>query len=199
MSNMYIKSALAEAISVKEDSSIMEELFTKYITTQELLNACPEELSSISGVTPKKAKQIAGVLKLARAMNTPKAEGALISSPADAYRLVKHDVAHLLHEEAWILCLNVKGRIITKIRISIGSLSAAIVHPREVYKNALLRSSASILFYHNHPSGDCTPSQEDIELSRRLKDCGSLLGVDLLDSLVITSNSYCSLSENGLI
>jgi len=200
MSNMYaIRSALADSLSIKEDSTIMEELFTRYITTQELLNACPEELTSIKGVTPKKAKQITATLKLARAINTPKAEGAAINCPADAYQLVRHEVGHLLHEEAWILCLNTKNRVITKFRISVGSLSSAIVHPREVYKKAILRSSASIIFYHNHPSGDCTPSQEDISLTRRLKDCGSLLGIDLLDSIVITSNSYCSLSESGLL
>ena len=199
MSMYAIRTALAESLSVKEDSTIMNELFTRYISTQELLNACPDELTSIKGVTPKKAKQITAALTLARTINAPKAEGYKISCPADAFQLVRHEVAHLDHEEAWILCLNTKNLVITNIKVSVGSLSAAIVHPREVFKKSILRSAASIIFYHNHPSGECTPSQEDIALSRRLKECGDLIGIELLDSLVIGDASYCSLKEQGLM
>lgn len=198
--NMYaIRTALADSLSIKEDSTVMEELFSRYHSPQELLNASPEELTSIKGIGLKKAQQIVGTLKLARAINAPKADSYKISCPDDAFQLLRHEIGHLLHEESWILCLNTKNRVISKIRISIGSLSAAIVHPRELFKQAILRSSASIIFSHNHPSGDCTPSQEDIALSRRLKECGTLLGVDMLDSLVISSDNYCSLVERGLL
>lgn len=200
MTNMYsIKATLAEAICVKEDSTILEELFNRYVTPQELLNASAEELVSIKGITARKAQQIVGTLKLARTIHAPKAEGYRISCPDDAFQLLRYEIGHLDHEEAWILCLNTKNRVISKNRISVGSLAAAIVHPREVFKQAILRSSASIIFAHNHPSGDCTPSQEDISLSVRLKECGELLGIDVLDSLVIGSVSYCSLKERGLM
>lgn len=199
MSMYAIRSALADSLSIKEDSTAMEVLFTRYISTQELLNASVEELTAIKGITPKKAQQIVGTLKLARTINAPRVEGYKISCPADAYNLVKHQVSHLDHEQAWILCLNTKNRVISNTRISVGSLAAAVVHPRELFKQAILRSASSILFYHNHPSGDCTPSQEDIMLSRRLKESGSLLGVDVIDSLVIGSDSFCSLVEHGLM
>ncbi|WP_255570129.1 RadC family protein [Cohnella sp. CFH 77786] len=197
---MYmIKSALADALCVKEDSNILEELFSRYVTPQELLNASVEELVSLKGFTVKKAQQIVGTLKLARTIHAPRVEGFKISCPSDCFDILRHELSHLLHEEAWLLCLNSKNRIISRTRIGIGSLSAAIVHPRELFKQAILRSSASIIFAHNHPSGDCTPSQEDISLTRRLKECGDLLGIELLDSLVIGSDSYCSFKERGLM
>jgi len=197
---MYsIKAQLAEAICVKEDSTIMEELFSRYVTPQELLNASAEELVSIKGLSVKKAQQIVGTLKLARTIHAPRAEGYRISCPEDAFQLLRYEIGHLDHEEAWLLCLNTKNIVVAKTRISVGSLSAAVVHPRDLFKQALLRSSASIIFAHNHPSQDVTPSQEDISLSVRLKDCGSLLGVDVLDSLIISSHSFCSLTERGLM
>lgn len=200
MTSMYtIKSALADALCVKEDNTILEQLFSRYVTPQELLNASAEELVSIKGLSVKKAQQIVGTLKLARTIHAPKAEGYRISCPDDCFQLLRYEIGHLLHEESWILCLNTKNRVISKTRISVGSLSAAVVHPREVFKQAIMRSSASIVFAHNHPSGDCTPSPEDISLSRRLKECGDLLGVDVLDSVVIGSDNYCSLKERGLM
>jgi DNA repair protein radc len=197
---MYsIRAALADSLSIKEDSSVMVELFSRYITPQELLNISSEQLVSIKGITPRKAQQIAGTLKLARTINAPKVDGYKIGCPADAFQLVRHEVAHLDHERASILCLNTKNRVISNTCVGVGSLSAAVVHPRELFKKAILRSASSVIFYHNHPSGDPTPSQEDIALSRRLKECGELLGVELLDSLVIGANTYCSLKEQGMM
>jgi DNA repair protein RadC len=200
VTNMYsIRSALADSISVREDSAVMDSLFSRYITPQELLNASVDELVSIKGISVKKAQQIVGTLKLARTIHAPKDQGCKINCPDDAFQLLRYEIGHLLNEVAIILCLDTKNRVISKAQVSVGSLSAAIVHPRELYKQAILRSSASIIFVHNHPSGDCTPSQEDIALSRRLKECGDLIGIELLDSLVISSDSYVSIKERGMI
>lgn len=198
--DMYaIRSAISDSLCVKEDSSIMDELFSRYITTAELLNASIEELAAIRGLGMKRARLIVNTLRLARAINTPKMEDYKIRCPEDAFNLMKFEIGHLLHEEFWILMLNTKNGVIAKHRVSIGSLNSAVVTPREVFKKAILRSSASLLCLHNHPSGDCTPSQEDISLSRRLKECGDLIGIDVLDSLVISQYKYYSLKENGLL
>ncbi len=86
-----------------------------------------------------------------------------------------------------------------KKTVFIGSLNASIVHPREVYKEAIKRSAASIICIHNHPSGDPTPSREDIEVTRRLVECGRLVGIELLDHLIIGDKTYVSLKEKGYV
>ncbi|PLX91032.1 MAG: DNA repair protein RadC, partial [Desulfuromonas sp.] len=97
------------------------------------------------------------------------------------------------------LHLDSKNRIVCLDQVSTGSLNASIVHPREVFKSAMLSSAAAILFLHNHPSGDPTPSKEDLELTKRLKEAGELLGVRVLDHIVIGSGCYQSLADKGII
>jgi DNA repair protein RadC len=97
------------------------------------------------------------------------------------------------------LHLDTKNRIICYDPVSVGSLSASIVHPREVYKSALLSSAAAILFIHNHPSGDTTPSKEDIEMTKRLKQAGELLGIRVLDHLIFGEEGYYSFANKGLL
>ncbi len=95
--------------------------------------------------------------------------------------------------------LNTKNQVLHKKTVFIGSLNASIVHPREVYKEALRRSAASIICIHNHPSGDPSPSREDIEVTKRLNECGKILGIDLLDHLIIGENKFVSLKEKGYL
>ena len=97
------------------------------------------------------------------------------------------------------LHLDAKNRIICFDKVSIGSLNASIVHPREVYKTALLSSAAAVLFIHNHPSGDTTPSREDIDMTKRLKDAGELFGIRVLDHLIVGEEGYYSFANNGIL
>lgn len=197
--NMYmIKSALADALCVKEDSTVIQELFTRFVTPYELLDANELELTHIKGVGPAKARQIVSTLKLARALNTPRAESYVIRKPEDVFQLMRFTVGHLMHEEFWILPLNTKNHVICKERISVGSLSAAVVHPRECYRFLLQRAAASWIAVHNHPSSDCTPSQEDVQLTKRLAEAGELLGISILDHVIVSTDSFCSLKERGL-
>ncbi len=95
--------------------------------------------------------------------------------------------------------LNIKNQIISYEVISIGSLNASIVHPREVFKAAILANAASVLFMHNHPSGNTEPSLDDIEITNRLCKAGGILGINILDHLIITTNDYLSFKQKGLI
>jgi len=95
--------------------------------------------------------------------------------------------------------LDIKNKVLCLDEVSVGSLNASIVHPREVYKSALLSSAASVLFVHNHPSGDTTPSREDIDLTKRLKNAGDLLGIRVLDHVIVGSEHYLSFADQGLI
>lgn len=109
------------------------------------------------------------------------------------------DLAQEAKENFVALHLDTKNRIICYDTVSIGSLTASIVHPREVYKTALLSSAAAVLFIHNHPSGDTTPSREDIEITKRLKDAGDLLGIRVLDHLIVGEKGYFSFANSGTL
>ncbi|WP_053375543.1 JAB domain-containing protein [Paenibacillus sp. FJAT-27812] len=198
--NIYsIKTALADALCVKEDSTIIQELFTRFVTPYELLDANELELTCIKGVGPAKARQIVSTLKLARALNTPREAPYVIRKPEDIFQLMRFTIGHLMHEEFWILPLNTKNHVICKERISVGTLNSAIVHPREVYRSLIQRAAASYIAVHSHPSGDCTASHEDIQLTKRLAEAGELLGIELLDHVIVSTDSYCSLKERGLM
>ena len=108
-----------------------------------------------------------------------------ISSPKDAYEMIKEQLEGLDREQFIIACLNTKNEPTNITVVSVGSLNKAIVHPREVFKTAILSNAASIMAFHNHPSGEITPSQQDIQLTNRLYEAGELLGIKLSDHLII--------------
>lgn len=121
-----------------------------------------------------------------------------IQTSQQVYELF-HDLRFETKEIFLALHLDSKNRILCMDRVSVGSLNASIVHPREIFKSALLSSSAAIVLAHNHPSGDATPSREDLELTARLKDCGELLGIRILDHVIIGDGCYVSLADRGLL
>ena len=122
-----------------------------------------------------------------------------ISSPYDAYEMIKDQLQDLDREQFIIACLNTKNEPTNITVVSVGSLNKAIVHPREVFKTAILSNAASIMAFHNHPSGDTTPSQQDLQLTNRLYEAGELLGIKLLDHLIIGDGSFTSLKEKGYL
>lgn len=120
-----------------------------------------------------------------------------IRSPEDGANYVMEEMRTLLQEHFVCLYLNTKNQVLHKQTIFIGSLNSSIVHPREVFKEAFRRSAASIICVHNHPSGDPTPSREDIDVTKRLQECGLIIGIELLDHLIIGDRKYISLKEKG--
>ncbi|RAW15541.1 DNA repair protein RadC [Paenibacillus taichungensis] len=122
-----------------------------------------------------------------------------IQKPQDAFELAKAFIGEEDREHCILICLDTKNKVTAIQTIAIGSLNAAIVHPREVFKAAILSNSASILFCHNHPSGDVTASSEDLEISQRIKKAGELIGIELLDSVIVSSSNYYSMKEHELI
>ena len=123
-----------------------------------------------------------------------------IKSPDDAVAIGKEFMR--IHEEPeeymYMICMNTKNRIIGVFEISHGTVNASLVAPREVFQKALLANAVSIILMHNHPSGDCTPSREDIEVTKRLDEAGKLLGVDVLDHIIV-GDSYTSLKGKGYL
>ncbi len=122
-----------------------------------------------------------------------------ILSPNDAYEMIKEQLEGLDREQFIIACLNTKNEPTNITVVSVGTLNKAIIHPREVFKTAILSNAASVMAFHNHPSGETTPSQQDIQLTKRLYEAGELLGIKLLDHLIIGDGSFTSLKEKGYL
>lgn len=122
-----------------------------------------------------------------------------IRSPQDAFEIISSYLGDVDREHFIVLCLDTKNQPTCIQTVHIGSLNASIVHPREVFKSAILSNSASIIVAHNHPSNVTTPSSEDIEVTKRLISAGNIIGIDVLDHLVICNESFLSLKENGYL
>jgi len=179
---------------------LAESVLYQFRDLRGLISASVEEIcSTASGIGRAKAAQIKSALELARRLNVQDSEVVRIKSPHDVAAWVMEDLRYLQQEQFKILMLNTKNIIIACEEVSRGSLNASIVHPREVFARAIKRSSAAIILVHNHPSGDPTPSQEDINVTRRLVEVGRLVGIDVLDHLVIGDGVFCSLKEKGYV
>lgn len=165
-----------------------------------LKEAALEEIMGIKGIGKVKAVQIAAAIELGRRIgNLTYDDRYIIRTPEDGANYVMNDMRFLTQEHFVCLYLNTKNQVLHRQTIFIGSLNASIVHPREVFKEAFRRSAASIICFHNHPSGDPTPSREDIEVTNRLVECGKMMGIEILDHLIIGDNKYVSMKEKGFI
>lgn len=159
-----------------------------------------EELVEIKGVGPAKAVQLKAAIELGRRMSASRlSETVVIRSPQDAAELLTEQLRYLQKEHFVCLFLNTKNHVIAQETLSIGSLNASIVHPREVFRAAIKYSSASIVCAHNHPSGDPSPSPEDIAITKRLVESGQIIGIDVLDHIVVGDGRFVSLKEQGLM
>jgi DNA repair protein RadC len=158
-----------------------------------------EQLTAMKGVGPAKALQIQAGVELGRRLSrSAPEERSTIRSPYDAVELLMEDMRYLNKEHFVCLFLNTKNHVTGRETISVGSLNATIVHPREVFRSAIQRNSAAVVCAHNHPSGDPTPSREDIDLTKRLAEAGEVIGIDVLDHLIIGDGQFVSLKEKGL-
>ncbi|WP_082687979.1 RadC family protein [Bacillus coahuilensis] len=202
MNNIFdkvtFKLLLASTIREKEDGYVVNEIFTRYPSVQELLDVTEEELLQINGIGKVKAKQILSALKLARMNPCPVESRFTVRSPEDAYNYL-NEMKYLSQEHFVVLGLNTKNEIIFKETVFIGSLNTSIVHPRETFKHLIRRSCASAIVAHNHPSGQPDPSREDIEVTKRLSEAGKILGIDVLDHIIVGAQSYVSLKEKGYL
>ena len=157
------------------------------------------QLSRIKGLGKAKAGVLVATFELARrGLHKGLGVRPVISAPGDALSMLS-DIKDQQREHFLCLYLNARNQVIHKEVVSIGSLSSAIVHPREVFRTAVAQAAASVILAHNHPSGDVSPSQDDINLTRRLVQAGEIMGIDVLDHLIIGSDDFISLKERGLI
>jgi DNA repair protein RadC len=156
------------------------------------------DLCRIRGIGPAKAAQILAMVEIAKRFGEEQfVPGAAFRGSHDVYAHFRERLADERHELFYAVLLDNKNRKIKDIRVSQGSLTSSIVHPREVYLPVIRESAAAVVFVHNHPSGDPTPSREDLEVTRRLREVGELVGVRVVDHVVIGKGRYVSFVDDG--
>lgn len=163
-----------------------------------LARAIPAELERWPGVGPAKAATLLAALELGRRLAQRRLQtGDAIRGPQDVFRHFHARLRDAPHEQFHLLLLDGRHRLLREVMASRGTLTASLVHPREVFRPALREGAAALVVVHNHPSGDPAPSAEDREVTRRLVQAGALLGVPLLDHVVVAERGWVSLREQG--
>ncbi|WP_104371354.1 RadC family protein [Desulfocucumis palustris] len=173
-------------------------LLQQYPSLQELAQITLEELTVIPGVGLASARIMMACIELAKRFSTPLPERTAIKSPQDVYTYLA-DMRYLDREHFKALHLNTKNQVTVTETISIGTLNSSVVHPRELFKSAVRKSSAALILAHNHPSSDCTPSMEDIDVTKRLVEAGNIIGIEILDHVVVGFSGFLSFKEKGLL
>ena len=157
-----------------------------------------DEMRRVPGIGFARACQLTAAFELGkRFARESRSAGTSVRAPRDIARMFMDEMKDYDREHFKAAFLNTKNQIIKVVTVSIGSLNASIVHPREILKPAIAASAASIVLVHNHPTGDPTPSREDVEFTRRFAKCGELIGIELLDHIVIGADRFQSLKEAG--
>jgi DNA repair protein RadC len=157
-------------------------------------------LSRVKGIGRAKAAEIAAAIELGRRVsNLAPEKRDSVTCPRDVAELLMSEMRFLAKEHFRVLLLSTKNQVIRNELVSIGTLNASLVHPRELFRSAVQRSCASVILAHNHPSGDPTPSSEDISLTTRVAQAGKVLGIEVLDHIVIGDNTFVSLKEKGVL
>jgi len=176
-----------------------QKLLSQFGSLQKLSEASIEELSSIKGVGQAKATQIKAVFEIGHRVSDQISpyKSKELGSPEKVYKLVKNKLADYSREHFYLIVLNSRNWSINEI--SVGTLSASLVHPREVFAEAIKNKAASIVLVHNHPSGDPEPSEDDLEITKRLVEAGKILGIEVVDHIIVVKNSFFSFKDKGLI
>ena len=179
---------------------VAREMLAAYGSLADVASREPSELARLRGVGPAKAARLVAAFELTRRLRGRQpGERLRLASPAEVYAAYAPLMEDLNHEVFRVALLDAQNRLLRDRVISEGTLSASLVHPREVFKPAIVESAASVILLHNHPSGDPTPSREDVRLTRQLAECARLLDLRIHDHVIIGQGRFVSLAEQGLI
>ena len=200
LSNAELLSIILKSGSVAENAINLSQRVLSQFDLKQLSAINVPQLMKIHGIKSGKAVQIVACFELARRLEMFDGQSKFkINSPEDVYRRLYPAMRESKKEHFVELCLDTKNQVIREDTISIGSLNANIVHPREVFRTALIESAAHIIVAHNHPSGDPTPSREDIDITKKLVETGKIMGIDVLDHVIIGDCRHFSMKEAGHI
>jgi DNA repair protein RadC len=194
--------AIQLRIGTQERSALglAELLLSQFHGLRGVANASLEQLSEVKGIGPVKATEIAAAVELGKRLAALSEEAKpCIHSPQDVANLLMPELRDVKKEHFKSITLDTKNRVIKIHTVSIGILDSSLVHPREVFRDAIVSSSASLIVAHNHPSGDPTPSAEDKRITQRLAEAGQIIGIELLDHIILGDNRWISLKQCGLL
>ena len=191
---------LGRGIAGESVMTTVQRLLSQFGNLKGIAGASVEELSQVRGIGLAKAAQIKAAFELANRLEGYAEVGKkpLVKTPDDVAGLVRGRLKDKKKEHFLALLLDTRGQLIKVSEISVGSLDGSIVHPREVFKEAISASAASVIFVHNHPSGDPTPSEDDIKLTKRLAEAGEIMGIDVLNHIIIGDKEHLSLKRKDL-
>lgn len=197
---IILRTGVNNKSSSKSALDLAKELLSRYKNLNELLDASIAELTETGGVGPAKATQIIAALELGRrAVSEKNGNNKSFRCSEEVANYYIPLMKDLKKEQFRVLLLDVKNKVIKEVLISQGSLTSSIVHPREVVKPVIKDSAASVIFIHNHPSGDPEPSNDDIEITNRLCKSFNILGISVLDHIIVAENGYFSFKQKQMI
>ena len=191
---------LGKGTRKKTAIDIARELLDRYESLQKLFSRSPSELTTVKGIGSAKAAILSAAFELVRRVQSQKiSERASFKRSSDVANHYLPLMRDLRKEVFKVLLLTRANRLIKEVLISEGTLDASIVHPRDVFKEALLEPAAGVILIHNHPSGNPNPSEEDLRITKQLVEAGRLLGIKVYDHIILAGESYRSLADEGLI
>ncbi|WP_050727566.1 RadC family protein [Vulgatibacter incomptus] len=172
-----------------------EVLLARHGSLAELARVSVQELAGDLG--PARAARLAAALEVGRRAQEPRSRNLRLSTPSEVYHYARPRLAHLTREVFHVLLLDTRHRLVADRRVAEGGLASCAISPRDVFEAPIREAAPAMIFLHNHPSGDPTPSKDDVELTRRLAEASKLLGLSLLDHVVVADGGFSSLAEMG--
>ena len=196
LSNAELLSLLIKDTSTTSGYEVAQELLKKADGLAGIKNI---NLESFPGLGKGKSLELLALLELAKRLGEKRGERRVVTCPEDAADYAMPRFRYEDREHFAVILLNVKNHILSMPVISVGSLTASVVHPREVFKPAIIKGAVSIILVHNHPSGDTSPSKEDIEVTARMVQVGKVMDIPVLDHIIVGGDKFVSLKEKGVI
>jgi len=191
---------LGRGVAGKPVMAIAQELMGRFGSVNGISEATIEELSRIKGLGSAKAVQLKACFELARRREmVSDGEDYTITNPQSVVKAVRARIKDKAKEHFMLITLNTRNKVTSIDSVSVGTLNASLVHPREVFREAIKQSASSVVLAHNHPSGDEAPSEEDLKITKRLVEAGKIIGIEVLDHIVIGKDAFCSFKEKGLM
>ncbi len=191
---------IGRGVAGKPVTAIAQELIWRFGSVNGISEATIEELSRIKGLGSAKAIQLKACFELARRRELAlPGEDYAITNPQSVVKAVRARIKDKAKEHFLLLILNTRNKVTSIENVSIGTLNASLVHPREVFREAIRQSASSVILAHNHPSGDEAPSEEDLKITKRLAEAGKILGIEVLDHIIIGKDAAYSFKEKGLM